>query len=264
MARRLLNVLNGLLNLVTMIVVVAIGAYAGYALWDNEQIYATAGDVQADMLIYKKSSETEEESPNILFDELKAINPDVSAWLTIDNTMIDYPVLYGETNSKYLNHNVYGEYALAGSIFVDYRVDRNFHDPYSLLHGHNMSGRRMFGDIILFKDETFFNENRTGVLVLEDRVYNLRTYAFMIVSAVDRYIFMPEESKVDIEELLLYSLNESVYKDEEQINRLLEENRAAKAGDRQPQILSMATCSNEYTDARAVLLAEMIPVGETE
>lgn len=264
MARRILNFLEGLLNLVTVLIIVVVGAYSGYALWDNEQIYATAGNVQADMLIYKNASENDEESPHVMFDELKEINPDVSAWLTIDNTMIDYPVLYGETNSEYLSHNVYGEYALAGSIFIDYRVSPDLTDPYILLHGHNMSGRRMFGDLILFKDEQFFNDNRTGVLILEDRAYKLRTYSCMIVTAVDKYIFMPEDFKDDIEELLLYSLNESLYRDEEQINRLIDENRAARDGGRQPQVIALATCSNEYTDARTVLLCEMIPVEETE
>lgn len=260
MARRLLNFLDGLLNLITMLVIVVVGAYAGYALWDNEQIYATAGDVQADMLLYKNSDEKNEGSPYVMFDELKEINPDVTAWLTVDNTMIDYPVLYGETNSEYLNHDVYGEYALAGSIFIDYRVNPNLTESYILLHGHNMSGRRMFGDLILFKDEQFFDDNRTGILVLEDRIYKLRTYSCMVVTAVDKYIFMPDKFRNDIEDLLLYSLNESLYKDEEQIKRLLEENQAAQNGGRQPQVIAMATCSNEYTDARTVLLAEMIPI----
>lgn len=41
------------------------------------------------------------------------------AWLTIDDTKIDYPVMQGKDNTEYLNKDPYGDYALAGSIFLD-------------------------------------------------------------------------------------------------------------------------------------------------
>ena len=66
------------------------------------------------------------------FEELLAINPDVCAWVSLDNTKVDYPVLQGANNMIYLNQDVYGDFALAGSIFLDSRNDRTFSDRYSL------------------------------------------------------------------------------------------------------------------------------------
>ena len=66
------------------------------------------------------------------FEELLGINPDVCAWVTLDNTAIDYPVVQGEDNFTYVNTDVYGDFSLAGSIFLDVNCDKNFTDPYSL------------------------------------------------------------------------------------------------------------------------------------
>lgn len=264
MARRLLDFLNGLLNLVTMIAIVVIGVYSGYALWDNQQIYASVENVQSDLLVYKQQAEEDRKKVGAMFDELKAINPDVHAWLTMDNTKIDYPVLYGEDNYEYLNLDVYRNFALAGSIYADTRCNPEFRDAYTLVHGHHMSEGRMFGDLDLYKDKTFFDENRTGLLYLPDRTYDLRTIACMVVTAVDQVIFVPHRWQEDIEGVLEYALEASLHNDAEQIERLLKENEAARSGGIQPQIAALATCSAEYNDARTILLVEMIPVAPDE
>lgn len=262
MARRLLALLDGLLNLVTMLVIVVVGAYAGYALWDNEQIYTAAENVQEDMLLYKNSAE---DDIMAMFEELRGINPDVQAWLELDNTKIDYPMLYGATNSYYLGRNVYKAFSIAGSIFIDTRCNKELRSCYSLIHGHHMTGGMMFGDLDLYKDETFFWENRIGTVLLPDRKYELRTLAVLITHAVHEVIFEPQKWADDIEEPLLYAKEVSLYKDDEMIERLLLENEEAKKGNgRKPQLMVMATCSSESDAARTVLLCEMIPVEETE
>lgn len=244
-----------------MIILVIMGAYAGYALWDNQQIYSAAENVQAELLLFKEKAANKAD----LFAELRAINPDVCAWLTLDETKIDYPVVQGVTNYTYLNTDVYGNFSMAGSIFADSRNDRNFWDNYMLIHGHHMSERRMFGDLDLYKDKTFFDTNKTGILLLEDRSYQLRIFACLLVEANDPYIFVPEQwQDTDIEMLLDYSEEKVIQWDEETFKRLIEEKEAAKEGGRHPQILSLATCSGESDSARTIVLAEMIPAEQTE
>ena len=60
------------------------------------------------------------------------ITEDMVAWITIDDTNIDYPVMQGDTNSKYLNIDPYGEYSLSGSIFLDSRNSSDFTDESSV------------------------------------------------------------------------------------------------------------------------------------
>lgn len=239
-----------------MLVIVVVGAYSGYALWDNQQIYSAAENVQAELLLYKEKAENKSD----LFAELRTINPDVCAWLTLDETKIDYPVVQGMTNYTYLNTDVYGKFSMAGSIFADSRNDKDFWDNYMLVHGHHMSESRMFGDLDLYKDKTFFDTNKTGTLLLEDRAYQLRTFACLLVESNDSNIFVPEQwQDKDIEVLFEYSEEYALNWDKETIERLIEEKEAAKEGGRHPQILSLATCSSESDSARTIVLAEMIP-----
>lgn len=260
MARRLLNFLDGLLNLITMLVIVVVGAYAGYALWDNEQIYASVDNVQEELIVFKQMMENNEAEIEDMFKELRQINPDVCAWLTMHGTKIDYPVVYGETNQTYLYHNVYKEFSISGSIFLDCRCDPKFEIAYSLVHGHHMVDSKMFGDLDLYKDGEFFWKNRTGKLYLQDRIYDLRTFAALVVTSTDDVIFAPYDHKEDNEKVLRYAQTNSLIKDDEMIDRLLKENELAGTGGRMPQVISLATCSGEFTDARTVVLAEMIPV----
>ncbi len=261
MARAFLKFCDGLLSAFVALVLLVAGCYAGYALWDNQQIYAAVDNAQADLLRVKQEAG---EDRGKLFEDMRAINPDVRAWLTLDNTMIDYPVVQGPNNYAYLNTDVYGNFALAGSIFADSRCDPDFRDGYTLVHGHHMAERKMFGDLDLYKDKTFFEENRTGSLILEDRAYSLLTIACLVVAANDSIIFRPDYWRDDIEEPLRCARSLAMHYDDVQIERLLAQNEAAKTGARPPQILVLATCSSEYDDARTVLLAEMIEVQPEE
>ena len=98
--------------------------YGAYSLWDTCQINRRAF-ISGELMKYKPAGKTDE-SPSL--QELQKINPDVCAWLTVDGTKIDYPVVQGETNLEYINQDIYGEFALSGSIFLDSRNDRKFID----------------------------------------------------------------------------------------------------------------------------------------
>lgn len=251
MARWFLKAADSLLNLFVILALCIAGSYAGYALWDNGQVYAAAQNVQADMIKLKPVIADDGEE-GASFEELLAVNQDVCAWVTIDNTKIDFPVLQGETNLTYINKDVYGNFALAGSIFLDSRNSRDFHDTVSLLYGHHMDEGDMFGDLDKFKDEAFFTENKTGLLILPDRVYDLEIFACILVSASEDVIFEPQEHKADIHRLLDFTKQNAIHYDADKITELSQT-------DGEKQILLLSTCSSEFTDARTIVLTEMKP-----
>ena len=245
---RILKAANSVITFFVIAALCVCGAYSVYALWDNNRIYTAAEDVQADMLQFKPSLDAPD-GPT--FAELLAINPDVCAWLTVDNTKIDYPVLQGETNLTYINTDVYGNFALAGSIYLDSRNASDFSDPYSLLYGHHMEGGGMFGDLDLFKDKAFFEENRTGTLLVPGKGYDLEIFACLLVSASEDNIFEPDRWRTDIDGLLDYAEETAMYVRQETVDEL----RNSQA----PLVLALSTCSSEFTDARTIVLAAMQP-----
>ena len=248
MSRWILKAANSFVNGIVILCLCAAEIYAVYALWDNNRIYSAANDVQSDMVKIKPAVE---EDGGASFEELLAINPDVCAWVTLDNTKIDYPVLQGSTNLTYINRDVYGNFALAGSIFLDTRNERDFSDAYSLLYGHHMENGGMLGDLDLYKAQTFFAENTTGMLILPDRAYNLEIFACLLIDAGEDAIFDPEKWQTDIDGLLSYARDNSLHLREETIDRLEQMEH--------PQILALSTCSTEFTDARTIILAVMEP-----
>lgn len=251
MARWILKAANSLLNFVVILSLCVSGIYAGYALWDNNQVYAAAQNVQADM-IKLKPKVVEEEDAGASFEELLAINEDVCAWVSLDNTNIDFPILQGDTNLTYINKDVYGNFALAGSIYLDSRNEHEFHDIVNLLYGHHMDDGEMFGDLDKYKDEKFFHENKTGSLILPDRIYDLEIFACMLVGASEDVIFEPQEYKSDIKKLLDFTEQNAMYYDADTIAELRETNG-------EQQILVFSTCSTEFTDARTIVLTIMNP-----
>ena len=84
--------------------------------------------------------ETEEKN-HINWQELNEINSDIIAWIEIENTNINYPILR-DSNSYYLNHSYDKKYNKNGSIFT---TNTNpFVDVETIIYGHNMKNGTMF------------------------------------------------------------------------------------------------------------------------
>jgi sortase B len=243
--RRALRLINSIVSLVLGIILFLFGAYAVYALWDNNQVYQAAEDVQLKLKKLKPSVDGES-GPT--FEELLKVNPDVCAWITMDGTKIDYPVLQGENNLTYINKDVYGNFALAGSVFLDCRNRKDFSDPYVLLYGHHMSESHMFGDLDLYETESFFRKNTTGTLLLPGKVYDLQVLAFVKVTASEEEIFNLDIFRSDSLGVARFVQQKAKLKNEE-LNTITE----------QDQLLALSTCSSDFTDARVIVLTKMIP-----
>lgn len=255
LSRAVLNILNAIVNTVLALVLLLCGCYAAYALWDNNQVLSAAENVQADMIKLKPEvvlSEGEPVDNTATFAALLMLNPDVVGWVTMDNTRVDFPVLQGKDNLTYINRDVYGNFSLAGSIYLDSRNDDSFADSYSLLYGHHMAEGNMFGDLDLYKNEAFFRENRTGVLILPDRTYKLDVISCMLVNASDAYVFEPNSTRGDITGLLDYMESNSMYLHKDMLQQARETDDL--------KILALSTCSSEFTDARTIVITVMTPL----
>ena len=252
-ARLFLKACNAVLNTVLVFSLLLSGAYAVYALWDNNQVLTAAENVQADMIKLKPQIDTSSEEPDnsASFAELLEINPDVCGWVSMDNTNIDFPIVQGDNNLSYINTDVYGNFALAGSIFLDSRCSRAYDETYALLYGHHMTDGNMFGDLDLYKGEKFFDENRTGTLILPEAVYDLEIIACLLVSAADEMIFEPGTVQVDIKALLDYAEENALHLNSDVLERARQNENL--------QILALSTCSSEFTDARTIVLTVMEP-----
>ena len=159
----------------TLVIIVIALAVMAFALFKITQIYK---DYQESEQTFEKLEETYVVNPDgssvteddwnddtrIQFDALKKENPDIMAWLRFDNfddVHISYPVLYSGDDSKYLRSDIYGNYHIAGCIFLEGLNNPDFSDYHSIIYGHNMRNTTMFGDLKRYKnDEGFYEKNQ--------------------------------------------------------------------------------------------------------
>ena len=248
-ASKPLRVCNRVFNVVLAALLVGATLFAGYSLWDNQQVYAEAKGVRDDLLNLRPK---EGKDNRKAFEKLRKINPDVVAWITMDGTKIDYPIVQGEDDEEYLNKDVYGDFALSGSIFLDTQCNPSFTDAYSLVYGHHMENHLMFGDLDLYHDKKFFKKNTTGVLMTPNNTYGLEVLAVMTVNSSDSTIFSPTSWAKDCSGVLSYATQKA-----EHIHSDVAEKIGADTS--QERIVALATCSSEGTEARTVLLARIVP-----
>ena len=234
-----------ILDRLVAIILILVMLFAGYSLWNSYMLFrgGFAGD---ELLKYKPQISEDGENPTLW--DLMKINEDVVAWVTIDDTNIDHPVVQGEDNMEYVNKDVYKKFALSGAIFLDYRNNKEFKDPYSLLYGHHMDQGGMFGDVVLFEDQKYFDKHKTGTLFLPKETYRIEIFMVSKIDAYDSLIFNPSSISTM-----------------EGRQSLIEHARKAKLQERNidianDKIIALSTCEKATTNGRTVIFGVLRPL----
>ena len=94
-----------------------------------------------------------EEKNKVDWKHLKSINEDIIAWIEIEGTQINYPILKDNGNLYYLKHNYLKKYNRNGSIFT--LEKQPFEKDETLLYGHNMRNSTMFSLLGDYLDKDF-------------------------------------------------------------------------------------------------------------
>ena len=204
MLRKTIKIVDKGIDRIILIVSLLFFLICIYAMIDAVMVYYNANDQS--ILKYKPHGK---EDAAIL----RELSEDAVAWLTVNNTNIDYPVMQGKTNSEYLNKDPYGDYSLSGSIFLDSRCDGKFTDAYSLLYGHHMDYGSMFGALDEFIKPDYFSAHRTGTLItVGGEEYKINFFAAAKAPADEDIIFNPTKTKN--EKLLDYlKTNAAIYEE---------------------------------------------------
>ena len=181
-----------------LILVIAIGVFAFSAFqlgkifleykagtdeYNRVREYVTVTEPEPEQEQEETQTEPEAEEakpvpPQVDFDSLKAINPDVIGWIQIEGTSISYPIMKGTDNEYYLKHTFEGNYNAAGSIFIDYTNNSNFEDCNTIIYGHNMSSQTMFSTLLKYEDPDYFQEHP---IIRFDTIYEEGQYQIAFV-----------------------------------------------------------------------------------
>lgn len=209
--------------------------YGIYGLSDTYTIY---NPNNSELLEYKPLLKDDNSSFNNIQNEYN----DICSWLYIDNTNIDYPVLQYSDNSYYLNRDYKGDYALIGSVFLDYRNHKDFSDFYNLLYAHSMKGDCMFGMLPSYLKEDFFYSHTNGTIFINNTMHKLTLLASLYSDAYDTNIYYPDKVTSDIQKLTLLNYIKDNAKYYNPIDLSIEDN-----------IIALSTCSYDSTNGRIIV-----------
>ena len=153
------------LRTIGMLLCLAVFLFASWKVLNIMGEYKEAEDTYDEVteqftdMTQTQSDVQKQELPEIDFDGLIEINDDVKAWIYIEGTDVNYPVLQGIDNNQYLFQSYKKKYLTAGSIYIDYRCDDDFSDKHTVVYGHNMKNGTMFGQTDKYKTDEYLKEH---------------------------------------------------------------------------------------------------------
>ena len=180
------------------------------------------------------------------FTDLLKKNSDTVAWLKVNNTNVNYSVLQASDNDYYLKHDFNKNNNFGGWIYGDYRDDFTHFGNNTIIYGHNLINKTMFGSLTWCQRESWYTKEENLYIKLSTPTANTVWKVFSIyqikpeVYYLKTYFETTEEHTEFLNTLKgrsIYNFNEEVTSDD--------------------KILTLSTCSDDGTK-RAVIHAKMI------
>ena len=228
--------------------------------WNSKQEYVADNNANIHVIVsdsQKPNNETlKKTSDQELSDTYKAMhdaNPDFDAWISIEGTDIDYPVMYTPQDpEKYLHKDFYGVESFDGLPFIDARC-REITDcsDNTIIYGHNMKDGSMFGTLTDFENEEYCKEHPT---IRIDTAAGEADYDIMAVF-YDRVYYADEDvfkfyNFIDAADEKSYDDAVEQYMDKSLYNTGV----TAKYGDK---LITLVTCTYQTDNGRFVVIARI-------
>ena len=224
---------------------------------------ATTIDSEGNIVTIAPTEEEIAEHNFNVAEHFKSINEDYIGYLEVDGCDIYEPIMQGDDNDYYLDHNYYGGTNKAGTVFLDYRctVSEEYISPNIVFYGHNQEDGTMFGNLKEYKQNVeFYRENPLVKFSPEFGTGEYVIYGYFIT-----HVKPEQDSKGEV---FHYHDYIETLKDEEVFNwyisEVQERNQIVSPVDVQygDQLLCLSTCSNEFSDSRFVVFARRLREGE--
>lgn len=179
--------------------------------------------------------------PEIDFISLQGINSGIVGWIYCEDTMINYPIAQAADNTYYLKHLFNGESNSTGCIFLDYRNSSDFSDRHSVIYGHHLSSGNMFAALMNYKSQEFYEEHPSLLLMTQGGNFVVTVFAGYVAEVTDGAWDVSFESDEAFEAWITESIAKSCI-------------QTGIVPETTDHILTLSTCSYEFSNARFVLL----------
>lgn len=218
--------------------------FAGYKLYGYFS-ESEDGQESVDKLKTIAIAESGEKAPiSADFEALQKENPDIIAWLYSEGTPINYPVVQAEDNNYYLRRLTDGSYNSNGTLFLDFRCRSDFSDFSSVIYGHRMKSKAMFGTLPEYAEQEYYDEHPVMYLLTPQADYKIELIAGFMTSS-DSEAYDQPGSESQRQSFLDNAVN----------NSLFQSSFEYSTDDR---FVCLSTCSYEYENARLMLVGKLV------
>lgn len=140
--------------LVIMLILIFITVFSicVYLLLKDLQELNESNESTEDLIEESVEINEETQEKKIDWDYLKSVNEDIVAWIEIEGTNINYPILK-DKDVYYLKHSFDKTYNSNGSIFTTDLLP--FETNETIVYGHNMKNGSMFSNLGNYLDKDF-------------------------------------------------------------------------------------------------------------
>ena len=184
---------------------------------------------------------------NVNFNELLSKNPDTVGWIKVDGTKVNYPIVQSTDNDYYLNHAFNKNENIAGWIYADYRDDFTDFGKNTIIYGHNMNNKTMFGSVPSMLNNGYLNKSSNYFIKISTPTSNSNWKVFSIYTIEPEVYYLKTMFINESFETFITNLkNRSVYNFGIDVS----------ADDK---ILTLSTCDNTGTK-RVAVHAKMINI----
>lgn len=194
--------------LIIVIFLLGVNIYIRFYSGNNSLIHVSSNTIDSkfvetevaeldgtELNLYKRYSKLNINSVSIK--KLRKTNESIVSWLTVDGTNINYPIVKGDDNSFYLNHDINGNLKFSGWTFMDYRNAVDLSDDNTIFYGHNLANKTAFGSLEnLFKEEWVNSSNHYIVILTEEDKF---IYEVFSVYTIDPEVYYLQNNFIDKE-----------------------------------------------------------------
>ena len=109
----------------------------------------------------KKEDKETGDGFQVNFEELLKMNPDTVGWIrfTPEPAQINYPIVQGQDNEKYLKTTFTANENTLGAIFLNVDNLSDYSDKNSIIYGHRMKDGSMFRHLQDYDSKSFWEKN---------------------------------------------------------------------------------------------------------
>lgn len=179
------------------------------------------------------------------FASLALINDDLIGWISLKDTVIDYPLVQGDNNEYYLTHIFTKEKNKLGTIFIDYRNKADLSDKNTIIYGHNMHDGSMFATLLNYTEQDFYDQHPIIELTIGENDYQVLLFAGIITDGYSKYA-MISFSEGTFMEYINDIIAVSTFKSDVSIKE-------------DDQIITFSTCSYSVEEGRYALFGKLVP-----